>query len=148
MVHGDRVIVLYDNEEESWLAALDKHTGEELWRTPPRRGVDLGDTLRVGERAAHRDRDLGGPTASAPTTSTGRLLWEMDGRMSWAAIPTPFASEGLVYVNSGYFRDEHRPAYAVRPGASGDISLRDGEQSNEFVAWYQPPGRQLQTPRR
>ena len=26
----------------------------------PRRGVDLGDALRVGERAAHRDRDLGG----------------------------------------------------------------------------------------
>ncbi len=33
IVHGDLLIVLNDNEEESWIAALDKRTGEEVWRT-------------------------------------------------------------------------------------------------------------------
>jgi outer membrane protein assembly factor BamB len=28
--------------------------------------------------------------------------------------------------------------YAVRPGASGDISLKPGETSNAFIQWYQP----------
>jgi outer membrane protein assembly factor BamB len=28
--------------------------------------------------------------------------------------------------------------YAIRPGASGDISLKEGERSNQFVAWSQP----------
>ena len=33
VLHGDKLILLYDNEEESWIAALDKRTGEEIWRT-------------------------------------------------------------------------------------------------------------------
>ncbi|MDE2906654.1 MAG: PQQ-binding-like beta-propeller repeat protein [Acidobacteriota bacterium] len=137
VVHGDRVIVLYDNEEESWLAALDKRTGKELWRTP-RDEVSTWATPYVWENELRTEIVTSGVNRIRSYDLDGRLLWEMDGRMSWAAIPTPFASQGLVYVNSGYFRDEHRPAYAIRPGASGDISLRDGEQSNEFVAWYQP----------
>ena len=28
--------------------------------------------------------------------------------------------------------------YAVRPGAKGDISLKEGETSNEYIAWHQP----------
>ena len=28
--------------------------------------------------------------------------------------------------------------YAIRPGAIGDISLKAGETSNEYIAWYQP----------
>jgi outer membrane protein assembly factor BamB len=28
--------------------------------------------------------------------------------------------------------------YAVRPGGSGDISLKPGETSNEQIVWYQP----------
>ena len=30
-----------------------------------------------------------------------------------------------------------RPVYAVRPGASGDISLGKDETSNRSIAWYQ-----------
>jgi hypothetical protein len=28
--------------------------------------------------------------------------------------------------------------YAIRPGASGDISLKPEETSNKYIAWYQP----------
>jgi hypothetical protein len=31
-----------------------------------------------------------------------------------------------------------RPVFAIKPGASGDISLKPGETSNEFIAWSQP----------
>ena len=31
-----------------------------------------------------------------------------------------------------------RPAYAIRPGATGDISLKPGETSNQFIAWSMP----------
>ncbi len=36
--------------------------------------------------------------------------------------------------------DQHRPVYAVRPGATGDISLKQGETSNQYIAWYLPQG--------
>ena len=53
-------------------------------------------------------------------------------------IPTPVASHGMLYVNSGCSMEKHRPMYAIRPGANGDISLGEGETSNEFIAWYLP----------
>ena len=58
--------------------------------------------------------------------------------MSSIAIPTPFESAGLLYVASGYVGDQIRPVYAIKPGASGDISLGKGETSNAFVAWTLP----------
>ncbi len=34
VVHDGQVIVVYDNLEESWIAAFDAKTGDERWRTP------------------------------------------------------------------------------------------------------------------
>jgi hypothetical protein len=67
----------------------------------------------------------------------GKLLWELKG-MTVLTAPSPFAKHGLVYFSSGYPGDSPRPVYAVRPGASGDISLKPGETGNQFVAWYHP----------
>jgi outer membrane protein assembly factor BamB len=137
VLHGDKLILLYDNEEDSWIAALDKRTGEEIWRTA-RDEVSSWATPYIWEHAQRTEIVTSAPNRIRSYDLDGTLLWEMDGKMSWAAIATPFSSHGLVYVNSGYFGDQHRPAYAIRPGASGDISLADGEQANDHVAWYQP----------
>src|SRR5207302_11266300 len=67
----------------------------------------------------------------------GQPLWELAG-MTQLTIPSPFARDGLLYISSGYPGASPRPVYAIRPGASGDISLREGETSNGFVACYQP----------
>jgi outer membrane protein assembly factor BamB len=69
----------------------------------------------------------------------GKLLWEFGG-MSSIVIPTPFSGHGLLYVCSGYVGDKVRPVFAIRPGAVGDISLKPGETTNRFVAWYQRTG--------
>ena len=137
VLHEDKLIVLYDNEEESWLAALDKRTGDEIWRAA-RDEVSTWATPYIWENDRRTKIVTTGVNRIRSYDPDGNLLWEMDGQMSWATIATPFSSHGLVFVNSGYFRDEHRPAYAIRPGASGDISLRGGATSNEYVAWYQP----------
>src|SRR4029078_8734315 len=56
--------------------------------------------------------------------------------MAATPIPTPFAYEGLLYINGG----RGRPLFAIRPGATGDISLAKDETSNKFVVWSQPRG--------
>jgi len=137
VLHDDKLIIVYDNEEESWIAALDKRTGSEIWRTA-RDEVSSWATPYIWQHAQRTEIVTSAVNRIRSYDLDGTLLWEMDGRMSWASIATPFSSHGLVYVNSGYFRDEHRPAYAIRPGASGDITLADGEVSNDYVAWYQP----------
>ena len=137
ILHGEMLIVLYDNEEESWIAALDKRTGDELWRTA-RDEVSSWASPYVWENEVRTEIVTSGMNRIRSYDLDGTLLWEMDGQMSWASIATPFSSHGLVYVNSGYFRDEHRPVYAIRPGASGDISLENGQTTNDYIAWYQP----------
>ena len=137
VVYGDMLILVYDNEEDSWIAALDKRTGEEIWRRS-RDEVSTWATPFVWENDLRTEIVTSGVNRIRSYDLDGNLLWQMDGRMSWAAIPTPFAAHGRVYVNSGYFGDNHRPAYAIQPGASGDITLADGASSNDYVAWYQP----------
>ena len=58
--------------------------------------------------------------------------------MSNLVIPSPFSSNGLLYITSGYFQDRNKPVIAVRPGATGDITLKEGETSNEFIKWFDP----------
>ena len=58
--------------------------------------------------------------------------------MSSLVIPTPFAAHDLLFINSGYIADSHRPVYAVRAGAAGDISLGEGSTSNDSVVWSHP----------
>ncbi len=58
--------------------------------------------------------------------------------MSGLTIPSPFVTDGLLYITSGYFQDKHKPVYAIAPGASGDIALGEEETSNEFIRWYLP----------
>ena len=61
--------------------------------------------------------------------------------MSHIVIPTPFARLGLLFVTSGHVQDnQRRPIYAIRPGASGDITLKNGETKSAYVAWYRQFG--------
>ena len=43
-----------------------------------------------------------------------------------------------MYLSSGYILDPKRPIYAIKPGAKGDISLREGETANEYIVWSLP----------
>lgn len=137
VLHDGKVIMIYDNEEASYIAAYDAKTGEEVWRTE-RDEVSSWASPFIWENELRTEIVTSGKNRIRSYDIEGNLLWDMDGRMSWACIATPFAAHGMVYINSGYFSDKHRPVYAILPGASGDITLGEDETSNEFIAWYQP----------
>jgi outer membrane protein assembly factor BamB len=64
---------------------------------------------------------------------TGAEVWRLGGSSEITA-PTPvFDDSGMVIVASG--RRPGKPIFAVLPGARGDITLDEGESSNEFIAW-------------
>ena len=58
--------------------------------------------------------------------------------MSSITIATPYAANGLLVVTSGYVGDKVRPIYAIKPGASGNISLKSDATTNEFIVWSLP----------
>lgn len=131
--HGDRIFIVNDNEERSFMVALHKKTGEQLWRVE-RDEKSNWATPFVWENAERTELVVPGRKRVRSYDLDGKLLWEFGG-MSSIVIPTPFAKAGLLYVCSGYVGDKNRPVFAIRPGAAGDISLKDGETSNEFIAW-------------
>jgi outer membrane protein assembly factor BamB len=137
ILYDDKVIMIYDNLESSYIAAYNKVTGEEMWRTERNETMSWA-TPYIWENEQRTEIITTGKNRVRSYDLNGNLIWEMDGRNSWACIPSPFASDGLLYVDSGYVGDEHRPVYAIRPGATGDITMAEGQTSSEFVAWYQP----------
>jgi outer membrane protein assembly factor BamB len=137
-LHGDRLYVVNDNDEQSFLAAYDKRTGAEIWRVPRKEGTNWSSPF-VWQHEQRTEIVTAGSDRVRSYDSSGRLLWELTG-MSTITIPTPFARHGLLYLSSGYIADPNRPAYAIRPGASGDITLKAGETSNASIAWSLPTG--------
>jgi outer membrane protein assembly factor BamB len=131
-----RLYVQNDNDEESYLLALDAQTGEEIWRVE-RDEKSNWATPFVWENERQTEIVTAGSGAVRSYDLQGNLLWSLKG-MSSITIATPYASDGLLYVSSGYVLDDLRPIYAIRPGASGDISLEEGETENEFIAWSHP----------
>lgn len=133
VLHKDRIFIVNDNEENSFIVALNKKTGEQIWRVE-REEKSNWATPFVWENEKRTELVVPGRKRVRSYDLEGKLLWELGG-MSSIVIPTPFAKFGLLYVCSGYVGDKNRPVFAVRPGATGDISLKDGETSNQFIAW-------------
>ena len=125
-----------DNDDKSFLAALDKKTGKQIWRVE-RNEKSNWATPYIWHNGRRTEIVTPGTTKVRSYDLDGNALWELGG-MSSIVIPTPFSKFGLLYIASGYVGDQVRPVFAVRPGATGDISLKPGESSNEFIAWYQP----------
>jgi outer membrane protein assembly factor BamB len=136
VLHGDRIYIVNDNDEQSFLAAYDKRTGAEAWRVNRAEGTNWSSPF-VWENPLRTEIVTSGSDRVRSYDLSGKLLWELSG-MSTITIPTPFARFGLLYISSGYIAEPLRPAYAIRPGASGDISLKPGETKGEFIEWSSP----------
>lgn len=136
VLYDGRLFIVNDNDEKSFAMALDAKTGHQLWRVE-RDEKSNWATLYIWKNEKRTELITPGTNKVRSYDLDGRLLWEFGG-MSTIVIPTPFSRFGLLYVCSGYVGDKTRPVFAVRPGAFGDISLKSGETSNEFIAWSQP----------
>ena len=82
--------------------------------------VVIGRTHAVVVRARHRQGAVADARAHRPVDAE-------PGRRGRPALPR--------HRIAGR---SNRPVFAVRPGASGDISLAKGEEHNAFVAWFHP----------
>lgn len=152
VVHKDQVFVVYDNKEDSWIASFDTKTGEENWRTQRDEAMSWA-TPFVWKHDQRTEIVVPGQRINRSYSLNGKELWRFDGDMSILVIPSPFAAHGMCYISSGYVGDSHRPTFAIRPGASGNISPKQSGQDStsqdkgspknkfndsEFIEWYQP----------
>ena len=138
-LHKDRLYVVNDNTTQSFIAAFDTRTGREIWRIKrDEEGAELGHAVRLGERAAHRDRD-DGQQQGALLRSRRQAALGADGHDHPDACRRPFATHGLLYISSGY--PGQRAASGLRDPARRDRATSRSSRTRRatsYVAWYQP----------
>jgi outer membrane protein assembly factor BamB len=123
--------------ENSFVAAYDVASGQEIWRKvrdeypgwcTPNIYYD-GDLCRVVLNGyKHR---------GAYDFNTGEEIWRMSGGGD-IQVPTPIVHDDLIYFNSAHGRQS--PIYAIHVSAKGDLTLDEGETTNEYVRWSIPRG--------
>jgi outer membrane protein assembly factor BamB len=132
IIHEGVVIVQCDVMENSFVAAYDAASGDEIWRkarkeypgwcTPniyfegDRTRVVLNGYLHRGGYDFH----------------TGEEIWKMSGGGD-IPIPTPIVLGDFIYCNSAHGRQS--PIYAIHASARGDLTLGENESANEYVRW-------------
>jgi outer membrane protein assembly factor BamB len=134
-LHKDRIYVINDNDEQSFLTALDKKTGDVLWKKDRDEPSNWSPPF-VWENEKRSEIVTTGSGKVRSYDLDGNVLWTLGG-LSSITVTSPFEHGGLLYFGSGYVGDKKKPFFALKPGASGDISLYDDETSNEFIVWCQ-----------
>jgi outer membrane protein assembly factor BamB len=105
-------------EANSFVAAVDKKTGKEIWRAPRIHRKTWATPLLVRTDKRVELITSGAETVVAYDPRNGKELWRSEG-VAGHAIPSAVAGHGLVFVSAGY---PTKRAIALRPGGSGDIS--------------------------
>lgn len=129
VVHGDRLILQCDHAN-AYLLALDKLSGEEIWRTSEGlngRSYSTPLILDTGDREELVCNTQNGISAYDPYT--GKLLWTCEG-LGRVVSPSPSFADGVIYTSGG---SRNSTFLAIRPGGNGDVT-------ESHVVWEKPNG--------
>lgn len=126
IIYRDTVIVQCDQQKGSFIEAFDRKSGVTIWRTERKELPSWGTpTVYTGKSRAELITN-GSNFVRGYDPATGRELWRLGGSSKITA-PTPVFAADMIVVASG--RRPEAPIFAIRAGASGDIT------GNKSVAW-------------
>ncbi len=132
-IFENMVIIQCDIQKDSYIAAYNIATGDEIWKTDRPGEIPSWSSPIVHEfdgtamLLTHATRAARGYDAR-----TGAELWSMRDH-SEIVVPTPFVAHGLIYIASGY--SPIQPIVAIRPDSRGDITLPEDSLTSENIAW-------------
>ncbi len=124
-IAGNKILVPWDHEGDSFLYALDKSTGATIWKTPRDEPSCWATPLVVRWNGKEQVIMNGERNARAYDLQSGTELWRCGGQTQ-RPVASAVANDKLVFVGSG-FRGSFLGAF--RPDGRGDI---EGTQS---VVW-------------
>ncbi len=132
---GDSLVLLYDHEGDSFLAALDKNTGKELWRTARPPGSSWSTPLITVVNGKKQVIVPATKFTAGYELETGKLVWQARG-LGRNVIPMTAVSDGVAYVMSGY---QQPNLLAIRLGREGDLTNTDAilwqnQRGNSYTA--------------
>ncbi len=138
IIYKDLVIVQSDGHKQSFIAAYNLKDGKQVWR------VERGEitswstpTIYEGKTRAELIAN-GGKYIRGYDPMTGKELWRFSDSETQVKQQAPIIVQDLIIVAGGY--PPGRPFYAFRTGVSGDVSLKEGQDTNDFLVWRSPKG--------
>ncbi len=134
----NRLFIQVDNQQQSFLIALDTKTGDTLWRVNRDESSQYSSPF-VWKNSLRTELIVGGMVYRSYDPATGKLLWTLDmnkGRSS----ATPVAIDDRLIVgnefrNRGGADDGGGRLYSIKPGGTGDITPKNDAMSGEYVEW-------------
>ncbi len=121
-LHGDTIVLNWDDEGDSFIIALNKKTGKKLWQVDRDEVTSWSTPIVVNVAGQPQVIVSATNFIRAYDLTTGELIWKCSG-MTRNVIPSPVFGHGLVYALSGF---RGSALLAIRPaGARGDITGTD-----------------------
>lgn len=118
VIHGDTLIMNWDHEGGSFIAALDARTGNTKWKVDRDETTSWSTPLLVTHQGKTQIVVSATKRVRSYDLATGELLWQCGGQ-TVNAIPAPVARDGVVFCMSGY---QGSLAVAVPLDARGDLT--------------------------
>ena len=113
------VIINWDHEGDSFVVALNKNSGEEIWRVNRDEVTSWSSPIIYAHKGNPQVIVAGTGAVRGYDLASGKVIWECSG-LSNNIVATPIALDGIVYVGSSY---EIKSMFAIRlDGAKGDIT--------------------------
>ena len=118
VLHGNTLVIVQDHEGDSFITALDKRTGDVLWKTDRNERTTWFSPIVVEQDGKSQVVTAGTNRVRSYDLETGKLLWEGDG-LTANSIPSPVAADGFVYLMSGFRGSDLKAVRLAK--AMGDI---------------------------
>lgn len=115
---GDLLLILWDHEDQSFIVALEKATGREVWRKDRDERSSWTTPLVVEHEGRLQAIVPGTNKTRSYDPKTGEIIWETAG-LTANVIPTPVVGHGMVYVMSGF---QGSAVHAIKLSSKGDVS--------------------------
>ena len=137
LIHEGMAILQCDLSRDSFIAAFSLEDGSKIWSTP--RDEIPSWSSPVIWRNSQRTEIVTNASQYARSydAKTGAELWRL-AKKSEATVPAPVCGKDVVFITSG--NRPIQPIFAIKPGASGDISLKEKQESNDFILWSKMRG--------
>ena len=117
-LHEDTLILVCFHNSASYLLALDKRTGKQIWKTDREAKATSYTTPAVVEGPDGPEIVVNcSEGVEGYDAKTGKKLWHFT-EANRFAIPAPVHSNGTVYMTRGY---RSGPYMAIKTGGKGDI---------------------------
>ena len=101
---GGALVVNWDHEGESFLAAFDKGTGALRWKSPREGGSSWTTPIVIEAGGRPQVVVSGSRTVRGYDLAGGGMIWECPGLSVENVVATPVAGFGLVFAGSSYDR--------------------------------------------